>query len=138
MTAAYQLFVTLGILISYCVNLGTSNLHDSAQWRAPIAIMYGWNSILLFGMFFLPESPRWLLSNGKQQECLSALEFIAGKNGDKVAIEEEYQEIETRVQEDAQIGKASLFAAFNPNGKALYRMLLGFLLQMGQQLTGAK
>jgi hypothetical protein len=90
-------------------------------------------------MFFLPESPRWLLANDKNEECLAALRFIAGaKNRDKKGfIESEYQDIEVLVREAAAAGKASFFSSFDPKGKALYRTLLGFMLMVCQQLTGA-
>jgi len=46
--ATYQLFVTMGILTSYCVNLGTSQVQDqSGSWRGAVAIDHvslGWAS----------------------------------------------------------------------------------------------
>ncbi|KAI5838476.1 general substrate transporter [Morchella snyderi] len=139
MVASYQLFVTCGLLTSYCVNLGTSRVSNSGEWRGPLAIGYFWASSLMVGMFFLPESPRWLLANDKSEECLAALRFIAGaKNRDKKGfIESEYQDIEALVREAAAAGKASFFSSFDPKGKALYRTLLGFMLMVCQQLTGA-
>lgn len=90
-------------------------------------------------MIFLPESPRWLLANGKNEECLAALRSIAGeKNRNKAGfIEAEYRDIELLVGDAAAAGKSSFFSSFNPKGKALYRTMLGFLLMVCQQLTGA-
>lgn len=90
-------------------------------------------------MIFLPESPRWLLAHDKNEECLAALRFIAGeKNRNKKGfIESEYQDIELLVREAAIAGKSSFLSSFNPKGKALYRTMLGFLLMVCQQLTGA-
>lgn len=95
--------------------------------------------LLPCSMIFLPESPRWLLANGKNEECLKALRSIAGeKNRTKAGfIEAEYQDIELLVNEAAAAGKSSFFSSFNPRGKALYRTMLGFLLMVCQQLTGA-
>lgn len=96
-------------------------------------------NLLLRSMIFLPESPRWLLANGKNEECLAALRSIAGKKNMNKAgfIEAEYQDIELLVMEAAAAGKSSFFSSFNPKGKALYRTMLGFLLMVCQQLTGA-
>ncbi|KAI5778536.1 general substrate transporter [Geopyxis carbonaria] len=139
LVATYQLFVTLGLLTSYCVNLGTSHANGSAQWRAAIGIGYTWGVVLGIGMFFLPESPRWLLSHDRTDECFAALRFIAGKKNahDKLRIESEYAEIELRVREAAAAGEAKWVSAFSLKNKALYRTLLGFALQTCQQLTGA-
>ena len=50
LVATYQLFVTMGILTSYCVNLGTSQVQDqSGSWRGAIAVMYLWSGILALG-----------------------------------------------------------------------------------------
>jgi SP family sugar:H+ symporter-like MFS transporter len=90
-------------------------------------------------MFFMPESPRWLLSKGRKDDAIAALHRIAGKKNrnNRSFIEGEYQEIELRVRQNKALGKAHFWDAFNPKGKVLYRTLLGFTLQMFQQLTGA-
>lgn len=140
LVATYQLFVTLGLLTSYCVNLGTSHLgNQSGQWRAPIGIGYAWGVILGVGMFFLPESPRWLFANDLHEKCLEALKFINNhaKTGDNVRLNERYLEVQTSVAESVAAGKAKWVDAFRPGNKALYRTLLGFSLQVLQQLTGA-
>jgi SP family sugar:H+ symporter-like MFS transporter len=90
-------------------------------------------------MFFMPESPRWLLSRGRKQDSLNALRFIAGKKNrdNRGFIEAEYEEIEIRVNQSKALGKAHFWDAFNPKGKVLYRTMLGITLQALQQLTGA-
>jgi hypothetical protein len=90
-------------------------------------------------MWFMPESPRWLLSRGRKDDSLAALRYIVGKKNkdNRTFIEGEYQEIEMRVRESKQLGKSHFWDAFKPDGKVLYRTLLGFTLQALQQLTGA-
>jgi SP family sugar:H+ symporter-like MFS transporter len=55
----YQLFITLGILLASCINLGTTNIHSSASWRITIAIGMVWPLVLGIGIQFLDESPHW-------------------------------------------------------------------------------
>lgn len=90
-------------------------------------------------MFYMPESPRWLLSKGRKEEAIRALQYIAGKKNrnNRSFIESEYQEIEIRVRQSKQLGKSHFWDAFSPKGKVLYRTMLGFTLQALQQLTGA-
>lgn len=37
-TATYQLFITFGILVAACVNIGTRTLNNSGSWRITIAL----------------------------------------------------------------------------------------------------
>jgi len=140
LVATYQLFVTLGILTSYVVNFGTSHIDDTPwSWRAALIIGYLWALILMIGMFILPETPRFLLSQERKEDCLNALRWIAGKKNQNnhALIESQYQEMSEGIHQEKALSKGTFFSSFNPKEKILYRTLLGFALQMFQQLTGA-
>ncbi len=70
-----QLAITLGILLSYIVDFIFVN---HGGWR----FMLGTGIIpalgLLIGMFFLPDSPRWLCARGLHTQALTILERIHG------------------------------------------------------------
>ncbi|EWC48834.1 hypothetical protein DRE_00139 [Drechslerella stenobrocha 248] len=140
LVATYQLFVTMGILTSYCVNLGTSHVDDSAwSWRGALMIGYIWALVLMAGMFFLPETPRFLLAQGRKADSINALRWIAGKKGrqNSALVESQFQEMSAAIDEEKRFASKSFFSSFDPKDKILYRTLLGFVLQMFQQLTGA-
>lgn len=140
MVALFQLFITLGILVSYIINFGTSHISNSASWRVPLGLNYIWASILGGGMALLPESPRWLLGRGRREDTLKSLRFIAGKKHAKDGfklIDTQYQEIAAMVEIDRNLPKTSWFSSFSSRGKIAYRTILGFALQMLAQLTGA-
>jgi len=59
MVSINQLFITLGILISYGVDYLFSS---SGDWRAMFALGAVPAAVLLVGMLLLPDSPRWLAS----------------------------------------------------------------------------
>ena len=52
--------------VSYACSFSTN---IAFQWRFPIAVQMLWPGILFGGMFFLPYSPRWLLSQGREEEA---------------------------------------------------------------------
>lgn len=63
-----QLMITIGILVSYITDYWLSNDKNLESWRYMFLVGFVPALILLIGMFFLPESPRWLISKGRQEE----------------------------------------------------------------------
>jgi SP family xylose:H+ symportor-like MFS transporter len=79
LVAINQLNIVLGILITNLVNYSLRNYGDDA-WR----IMFGLGAVpsvlFLVGLLVLPESPRWLVQNGKFEEAYKVLIKIGNKS----------------------------------------------------------
>lgn len=79
LVSAYQLAITVGILASYLTGL---LLSGAGSWRA----MFGFGAVpgllLLAGLVFLPESPRWLVLNGSSDEARKSLERLRPTGAD--------------------------------------------------------
>jgi MFS family permease len=70
-------FIALGLALSYWVVFGTSYLSTaSAVWRVPIAVQIGFALIAFIILIFLPESPRWLILTGREDEALKVLPLL--------------------------------------------------------------
>ncbi len=90
LVSLYQLAVTIGFLGAYLVNyqlLGYSTSNpDATGWWSLIFVTEVWRGMLgmetlpaiLFFIiiFFIPESPRWLILKGKEEKATSILERI--------------------------------------------------------------
>ncbi|XP_057741918.1 monosaccharide-sensing protein 2-like [Arachis stenosperma] len=68
-----------GMFLSYCMIFGMS-LEASPSWRLMLGILFV-PSLLYFliAIFFLPESPRWLVSKGKMLQAKKVLQRLRGR-----------------------------------------------------------
>ncbi|KAH8693067.1 putative MFS alpha-glucoside transporter [Talaromyces proteolyticus] len=57
---------------------GSSHLAGKWQWWLPIVAMYFFPAILISGWFFFPESPYWLVRQGKNREAQRSLRTVYG------------------------------------------------------------
>lgn len=73
LVSLFQLMITLGILVSYLSDLGFADEQNVRCWKPMFLVGVIPALILLIGMFFMPESPRWLLSRGRRDEAYRIL-----------------------------------------------------------------
>lgn len=68
LVSMFQLMVTIGVLVSYLSDLYFADESDMTCWRPMFYVGVIPACILLIGMFFMPETPRWLMSQGRHDE----------------------------------------------------------------------
>lgn len=136
--SAYQLFITLGILLASLINFGTSSrwTDDPRSWRVTMGIALVWPVIMAVGIQFLPESPRWEYRQGHQEEARATIAQIYGVSVNHQQVVDEIREIRQMHEEELAGGAGHWFDVFTAP-TMFKRILIGVVLQMGQQLTGA-
>lgn len=77
--AAFFTFFYVGGLISALVNYGSVSIDSTWSWRLPSIIQLSGSVICIFAIFFVPESPRWLLENGKKDYAREVVAIYATK-----------------------------------------------------------
>ena len=92
MVSFYQLFITIGFLLAYLVNflilkgatldstapeLGT-RMFNNEYWRGMLGCETIPDLLFLAVIFFIPESPRWLIVKGKDGQASGILQRIYG------------------------------------------------------------
>ena len=61
LVSMFQLMVTIGVLVSYLSDLYFADESDMTCWRPMFYVGVIPACILLIGMFFMPETPRWFV-----------------------------------------------------------------------------
>ncbi|KAJ5675991.1 Major facilitator-type transporter ecdD [Penicillium macrosclerotiorum] len=140
LVSIYQFAVTIGLLSASGATQGTSNREDAGSYRIPIAIQLVWAGILALGLFFLPESPRYLVKVGKLEQASASLASVRGQAADTPLIQAELAEIKANYEYESQLTSTSWVDCFkggfsSPSGN-LRRVFVGVFAQMFQQWTG--
>lgn len=68
----------VGIVIAYWLGYGLRKKTTAFRWRFPLAFQVVPIIILLCTVWFLPESPRWLVAQGRREEAVEILAKIRG------------------------------------------------------------
>ncbi|MDR1454045.1 MAG: MFS transporter, partial [Tannerella sp.] len=76
LVSMFQLMITIGILVSYLSDLFFADDANLSCWRPMFYIGVAPAIILFAGMWFLPETPCWLLLKGREDESRKALSRI--------------------------------------------------------------
>lgn len=93
-----------GFSLSNWMTYGLSFANGSVAWRFPIAFQLVFSLIIFATVPWLPESPRWLLAHGYEQEGVGVLVALEGNDaiaGDDIIISEKEEILEAvRLEKD--------------------------------------
>ena len=107
-----EMMIVSGQLLAYVMNAILGNLFgdNAGVWRYMIVLASLPAIALWFGMFILPETPRWLAANGKIAKALEVLKQIRGE----AEAEAELKEIEQNIEAEKHLDKATFSELSTP------------------------
>ncbi|HEX8918706.1 MAG TPA: sugar porter family MFS transporter [Chloroflexota bacterium] len=124
LVAMNQLMITIGIAVSYWVDLFFAN--NGMGWRPMFAVAVIPAAILGFGMLFLRQTPRWLASKGRWNEAESSLVRIGSRDVCK-----DLGRLRTSIKRDSSSSPGELL-----HGPLRFALLVGVGLAVFQQFVG--
>ncbi|GEQ69679.1 hypothetical protein JCM33374_g3353 [Metschnikowia sp. JCM 33374] len=131
----FQFSVTVGIFIMFLIGFGCSHIQGKASFRIPWGTQMIPGLILLVGLFFIPESPRWLAKQGYWEDAEVIVANIQAKgNREDANVQIEMSEIKEQLMVDEN-AKAFTYADLFTK-KYRQRTITAIFAQIWQQLTG--
>ena len=129
----------MGGLVGFWINFGVSTTMESnrSQWLVPFGVQLIPCGMLFIGLFFIPESPRWLLSKGKREKALEILCWVRQLERDDPYMQEELGAIDEdleRYHREVGTGFWKPFKALKDR-KLQYRFWVGAMLFLFQNGT---
>lgn len=132
-----QQMIGIGFIVSTWVGYGSRHTSDASsfQWRFPLAFQIIPSALLLVGLIWLPESPRYLVEKDRDEEGLKILRKLHYNGSNDDWIQTEYNEIRATISAEKAITAPGWSVMFKvPQWRK--RLILGTLIQVFTQLTG--
>ena len=110
----------------------TSNINS---WRAPIALQMVPAAVLLSGLYWMPESPRFLIRNGRKEEAWATISRLhADPNDDSYDFaKREFYQIQKQIEFDSTMGSSymEIFRRPSYRKRALLTLFLAWSVISG-------
>lgn len=71
--------IAIGTMVAYWIDFGAHYGPTDLVWRFPIAFQIVFGIIIIVGMFYLPDSPRYLISRDRIEEGEYVLAALGGR-----------------------------------------------------------
>ncbi|KAJ7618656.1 hexose transporter [Roridomyces roridus] len=130
----------IGSIVAAGVTLGTFSMSSNWGWRIPSLLQMIPSFLQLTFIYFLPESPRWLVSKGRHEEAMAILvKYHAEGDASSEFVKAEFAEIERTLELELETRKTTwleFFAAPGMRKRLIVAAFLGLFTQWsGNGLT---
>lgn len=136
LVSSWQLMITLGIFVGYCINYGTHHRTDESAYQISIGLGYIWCLFLVVAVVVMPESPRWLMVHDKVDEATKAMAFINRRSVDDAQLQKAVSRIYVSVQEEKAYGTGGWGELFTGKPMIPYRLGCALFILAFQQFNG--
>jgi MFS family permease len=136
-TAVYNCLWNVGAIVATWLTFGTFRIQNNWSWRIP-SILQAFPSLIQFTfLFFVPESPRWLIKKDRGAEALKILAKYHA-NGDETdeTVMFEYAEMLETIRLEYRYKKESSYLDFFKTKGNRYRLFLIATLGLFSQWSG--
>lgn len=137
LTTVYNCLWNVGALFVSWVAFGTDYLFSDWSWRIPALLQALPSLIQLLFIWFVPESPRFLIASDRHEEALAILgKYHANGNTDHPTVQFEYREIKETLALELEAKKQSSYLDFLKTKGNRYRLIVLISLGIFSQWSG--
>lgn len=117
MTSLYNTLWFSGAIVASWSTYGTFRIDNDWSWRIPSALQGVSSVIQLLFMWFVPESPRWLINKGRDEQAKQILaKYHAGGDYNHPLVAYEYNEIKEALALESEAAKVEWLDLFRTPG----------------------
>ncbi|KAF2472482.1 hexose transporter-like protein [Lindgomyces ingoldianus] len=136
MTSLFNALYFVGALIAAGISFGTQKLNSDWAWRIPSLLQCGPSLFQIAFIFFIPESPRFLISKDRADEAFQVLvKYHAEGNSESEFVKAEMTQIETTLKIELEVSKRSWWEMVATPGMRK-RVIIGSFLGLFTQWSG--
>lgn len=128
-------FIGFGYMTSNWVGYGIYFARGEVTFRFPVGLQILWALLVLVGSYWLPESPRWLISKDRHEEAEKVLKKLRKKTVAPETVRKELVQMQEQISWEREHEETSVIAIWR---KPSYRkrLIIGCLTHIGQQICG--
>ncbi|KAH7348893.1 general substrate transporter [Rhexocercosporidium sp. MPI-PUGE-AT-0058] len=130
-----QWMLSWGFFVAQWLGYGCFKVNSDFQWRFPLAFQLVPGLIIACGIWFLQESPRWLIEQDRHEEARLVLEKMHGTGSNQDFLELEYCEIRDTIVAEKSL-QVPAWSALLQKPSSRRRLFLGCGVQAFGQLSG--
>lgn len=134
MISVFQSWTSIGTLVGTLVDNGTHNLSGKPSYLIPLGVIYIIPVLMSVGLFFIPESPRWLILVNKDEQARKSLLWM---RPNKDAVPHELESIKAAIDAEKQLASSASFIDIVKNPVDRRRTLLAIAAVSIQAASGA-
>lgn len=137
MTAFYNVFWPIGALVASCIVRGCNSYTGHATWIIPLWLQLMFPALVALAAWFLPESPRWLYTNGKMDQAKAVLAKYHGNgNTESEWVKLQMFEYETFLELEGADKRWWDYRALFKDAPSRYRLMANCVTSLFGQWAG--
>ncbi|KAL4791206.1 general substrate transporter [Aspergillus venezuelensis] len=128
----FEIGVQIGTIIGFWINYGVEK-----TWFIPITIQFIPATLMIVGLLFLCESPRWYYTRGRREQAQRSLIWLRQLPAEHPYVAGELSDYEEQVEHELLVTSSSGFRANSTGINAMYNFSVTFQV-IGFQGSSAK